>query len=89
LREYFLQALHGPRARVKTLRIATGGMRMPNQTVYLVLALCIVALLVGALVVAFLASGARSEKKRKEEMATRHLARQPWDAQSADGRGNR
>jgi len=31
----------------------------------------------------------QSEQKRKQDAQTRTMARQPWDAQSADGRGNR
>jgi hypothetical protein len=35
------------------------------------------------------ASSTRSRRQRMEEQRTRHLARQPWDAHAADGRGNR
>ena len=31
----------------------------------------------------------QSDQKRKQEVQTRNMAHQPWDAQSADGRGNR
>ena len=35
------------------------------------------------------ASPSRTKEKRREALKTRHLQNQPWDAQSADGRGNR
>lgn len=59
------------------------------NSVYLALAIVIVVLLVAAIAVVFLAGSSKSQKKRMEELQTRHLARQPWDAQSAEGRGNR
>ena len=31
----------------------------------------------------------QSGQQRKQDAETRNMARQPWDAQSADGRGNR
>lgn len=62
---------------------------MSTNVIFLVFAIAIVALLIGAIVVVFLASGTKSQKKRMEEHQTRHLAQQPWDAHSADGRGNR
>jgi flagellar basal body-associated protein FliL len=62
---------------------------MRMNTVFLVLGICIVMLLVGAVAVVFLASSSKSQKQRMEEQQNRHVARQPWDAQSADGRGNR
>ena len=34
-------------------------------------------------------SPSRSNEKRREDLKTRHIQNQPWDAQSADGRGNR
>ena len=34
-------------------------------------------------------SAARTGEKQREERKTRRIAQQPWDAQSADGRGNR
>ena len=37
----------------------------------------------------FLGATWKSEQKRKQDAQTRTIARQPWDAQSADGRGNR
>ena len=54
-------------------------------------AIGIVALVIlaGVGVAAVLSSSARAGKKRKEELQTRYFARQPWDAQSANGRGNR
>lgn len=39
-----------------------------------------------ALAAALSASGGR---KSREELQTSHIARQPWDAHGADGRGNR
>ncbi|MFY9315110.1 MAG: hypothetical protein WAO95_06070 [Burkholderiales bacterium] len=59
------------------------------HTVFLMIAVATVLLLAGALVVVFLASGTKSQQQRMEEHQARHIARQPWDAQSADGRGNR
>ena len=59
------------------------------NTVFLIIAVGIVVLLVAALAVVFLASGSKSQKQRVEENQARQSARQPWDAQSADGRGNR
>ena len=48
--------------------------------------------LVFALVIAgvlWIMSASRTGDKDREERRTRHIAQQPWDAQSADGRGNR
>jgi hypothetical protein len=59
------------------------------NTIFLVLFAGLAILLVGAVVVVVMASGAKSQKRRMEDVQTRHLARQPWDAQSAEGRGNR
>ena len=39
--------------------------------------------------VLLLSAAAKSQDKRKEEFRSRRIAQQPWDAQSADGRGNR
>jgi flagellar basal body-associated protein FliL len=36
-----------------------------------------------------LVAAAHAEQKRKAEVQGRRVAHQPWDAQSADGRGNR
>jgi hypothetical protein len=36
-----------------------------------------------------LVAAAHSEQKRKAEVQGRRIAHQPWDAQSANGRGNR
>lgn len=49
----------------------------------------VVFILAGIGVAAALSSSARAGKKRKEELQTRYIASQPWDAQSASGRGNR
>lgn len=46
-------------------------------------------IVVGFAIAAVFSSSAQSEKKREDERQTRHLARQPWDAHSAEGRGNR
>jgi hypothetical protein len=59
------------------------------NTIFLVLFAGIAILLVGAVVVVVMASGSKSQKQRMENLHARHMARQPWDAQSADGRGNR
>jgi len=59
------------------------------NTVFLIVAIGIIVLLFCAVAVVVLASGAKSQKRRMEEHQARYLARQPWDAQSADGRGNR
>jgi hypothetical protein len=40
-------------------------------------------------VVLLLSSAAQSQEKRREDLKSRRIAQQPWDAQSADGRGNR
>lgn len=59
------------------------------NTVFLALGIVIVVLLFGAIAVVILASSSKTQQKRMEEHQTRHLARQPWDAHSAEGRGNR
>ncbi len=46
-------------------------------------------IVIGFVVAAILSSAAQAGRKRKDELQTRHLARQPWDAHSANGRGNR
>ena len=35
------------------------------------------------------ASPSRQSEKRRDELKTRHLQRQPWDADGAGGRANR
>ena len=45
------------------------------------------ALVIG--VVVWLMSASRAGERQRDERKTRHIAQQPWDAQSADGRGNR
>jgi hypothetical protein len=45
--------------------------------------------LLACAVVLLLSTAAQSQEKRKEDFKSRRIARQPWDAQSADGRGNR
>ncbi|HYM27870.1 MAG TPA: hypothetical protein VET66_06955 [Steroidobacteraceae bacterium] len=62
---------------------------MSTNTIFLFLAVGIVLLLAAAIVVVLLASSPKSQKKRMEELHARHMARQPWDAHSAEGRGNR
>ena len=46
-------------------------------------------IVIGFVVAAILSSSAQAGRKRKDELQTRHLTRQPWDAHSANGRGNR
>ncbi len=46
-------------------------------------------ILIGFVVAAVLSSSEKAGRKRKEDLQTRHLARQPWDAHSASGRGIR
>jgi hypothetical protein len=55
---------------------------------YLFGAFGFVVLLASAIVV-LLSTAAQSQDKRKEQLETRRISQQPWDAQSADGRGNR
>lgn len=52
------------------------------------LGLGIVFALVIGIVIWFMAAS-RGGTTRREERHNRHIAQQPWDAQSADGRGNR
>ena len=59
-----------------------------NTLTYLFGAFGFVVLLAGAIVV-LLSTAAQSQDKRRQELTSRRLAQQPWDAQSADGRGNR
>jgi len=56
---------------------------------YLALAVVLILLLACGIAVLLVAGSAKSQRRRMEEQHTRHLARQPWDAQAADGRGNR
>ncbi len=56
---------------------------------FLVFAAVVIVLLGAGIAALLLASGTKSQRRRMEEQHTRHLARQPWDAQAADGRGNR
>jgi type II secretory pathway pseudopilin PulG len=62
-------------------------MRMNH--LYLALAVVVIVLLAGGIAMLLVASSTRSRRQRMEEQRTRHLARQPWDAHAADGRGNR
>ena len=55
---------------------------------YLFGAFGFVVLLASAIVL-LLSTAAQSKEKRKEALKSRRIAQQPWDAQSADGRGNR
>jgi len=60
-----------------------------NTLAYLFGAFGFVVLLASAVVV-YLSTAAQSQdQKRRDELKTRRIAQQPWDAQSADGRGNR
>ena len=45
--------------------------------------------LVAASVVWLIARSSRAVDKQRENRAAKRMAQQPWDAQSADGRGNR
>ena len=62
---------------------------MSTHTLFFVVAVGIVVLFAGALIAVVLASGAKSQEKRMRDLHARHLANQPWDAHSAEGRGNR
>jgi len=44
-----------------------------------------IALIVGL----FIATASKSEQKRKNELKSRSIARQPWDAEGTSGRANR
>jgi hypothetical protein len=57
--------------------------------IFYILGAGIAILLIGAIVVVVMASGSKSQSRRMQDLHTRHVARQPWDAESADGRGNR
>jgi hypothetical protein len=57
--------------------------------IFYILGAGIAILLIGAIVVVVMASGPKSQQKRMRDIQTRHIARQPWDAESANGRGNR
>ena len=48
-----------------------------------------IVIALAALAVWLFSSASRSGDKRREELTSRRLAQQPWDAESADGRGNR
>ncbi len=55
---------------------------------YILGAVAFVAL-AGLAIALMLSSSSNSERKRKEDLQSRRIAHQPWDAQSSDGRGNR
>lgn len=57
--------------------------------IFYILGAGIAILLVGAIIVVVMASGPKSRQQRMREVQTRHIARQPWDAESANGRSNR
>lgn len=59
------------------------------NTVFLVLGIVIAVMLFGAVAVVILATSSKSQQQRRAEHQARHAARQPWDAHSAEGRGNR
>jgi len=54
-----------------------------------VIALGFVVLLAVGLALWLLSSSSSASERRKMDAESRNLARQPWDAESADGRGNR
>jgi hypothetical protein len=60
-----------------------------NTLTYLFGAFGFVVLLASAIVVLLSTSAQSQDQKRREQLRTRRIAQQPWDAQSADGRGNR
>ena len=45
--------------------------------------------LVAATIVVLLSTAAQSQDKRRDDLTSRRIAQQPWDAQSVDGRGIR
>ena len=51
--------------------------------------LVIMIVLLGGAVAWYFTDSSRAIKRRHEELRARRQAQQPWDAQSADGRGNR
>jgi len=59
-----------------------------NTLTYLFGAFGFVVLLASAIVL-LLSTAAQSKDKRREGLESRRIAQQPWDARSADGRGNR
>jgi flagellar basal body-associated protein FliL len=63
--------------------------RKAMSPIAIILGAVAVLVLLGVGVALMLASAAHSEKNRKAEVQGRRIAHQPWDAQSAHGRGNR
>ena len=59
------------------------------NSIAFIVGLIILLSLLGGAVVLLLTASTQSERKLRKELQDRILARQPWDAQSADGRGNR
>ena len=53
------------------------------------LGLGIVIALIVVMAIWFISASSRAIDKRREELKAKRVAYQPWDAQSADGRGNR
>ena len=51
--------------------------------------LVIMIVLLGGAVAWYFTDSSRAIKKLREDLLARRQAQQPWDAQSADGRGNR
>ena len=48
--------------------------------IYLVLGLGIAILLVGAVVIVLMSMGTKNKHRQIDELRSRHIARQPWDA---------
>jgi hypothetical protein len=59
-----------------------------NTLTFLFSAFGFVVLLAGTIVV-LLSTAAQFQDKRREDLKSRRIAQQPWDARTADGRGNR
>ena len=56
---------------------------------YLFAAFGFVVLLASAIVLLLSSAAQSPDKQRKDDFKSRRIAQQPWDAQSAHGRGNR
>jgi hypothetical protein len=55
----------------------------------LLLGIAIAIAVVIGLAFLFFSSSSRSGEKRREELESKRMAHQPWDADAADGRANR
>jgi len=53
------------------------------------LGFAIAIVLVIGLALWFFSSSSRSNEQRREALESKRMSRQPWDADSADGRANR